>query len=125
MAKLVYQAIPQMSKREISKDLRSKEPGTILRALLSAALYSGDGPWAEKLVYKFIDHEDPYVRGNAFLSLGHIARIYGTLDRSRAIDVLRVAKHDEHQFVRNHALDSIEDVQHWIKRSGRWIGSDL
>jgi hypothetical protein len=125
MEELTYEPISRMTKRDMIAALKSEDPNTVLRGLLSAALYSGDGIWAEKLVYKFIDHEDPHVRGNALLSLGHIARIHGTLDRQRAIDVLRVAKHDRHEFVRGQALDSLEDVQHWIKRNGRWIGSGI
>jgi HEAT repeat protein len=92
--------------------------------VLSAALYSGDGQWAEELVYKLIDHSDALVRSNAMLSLSHIARVHGTLDRQRAIDVLRVARNDRDESVRSQAEDALEDVQHFIKRTGRWIGSD-
>lgn len=125
MGKTIYEPIPKMSKRAISKDLRSDDPDTLLTALLSAALYSGDGMRAEKLAYKFIDHADPYVRGTAMLSLGHIARVHGTLDRDKAIHVLRVARHDTNEHVRGTAFDALEEVQHWIKRNGRWLGSDL
>ncbi len=125
MGKLVYEPIAKMSKRAIGLALRSGDPDIMLRALLSAALYSGDGLWAEKLVFKFIDHNNPYVRGNAMVSLGHIARIHGSLDRERAIDVLRVATNDRHEFVRGHAIEALEDVRHWIKQNGRWLGEDM
>src|SRR5436305_7887501 len=107
MAKLRYEPIPKMSKRDISQAVRSGEDRQISRAVLSAALYSGDGQWAEKLLYKFIDHPSPIVRGTAFLSLGHIARVYGTLDRNRAVDVLRVAKNDRDKSVRGLVNDAL------------------
>src|SRR5687767_6219278 len=122
--KLVYAPIPRMSKRDINAALRENDSKKLSVAVLSAALHSGDGVWAETIAYRLIDHQDPLVRGNAFLSLGHIARVHGTLDRSRAIDVLRVATHDMEEYVRGHALDALDDVQHWIKRSGRWIGGE-
>lgn len=124
MADLVYEPIRRMSKREIVAVIRENESEKVLMAVLSAALYSGDGKWAEKLAYKLIDHSDALVRGNAMLSLSHIARIHGTIDRSRAIDILRVARNDRDEFVRGHAENALEDVQHFIKRSGRWIGRD-
>lgn len=125
MEKPVYQSIPQLSKRDITKNLGSNDTEIVLHAILSAALYSGDGHWAEKIAYKFIDHENPFVRGNALLALAHIARIHGTIDRSRAIDVSRVARYDKDAFVRGHAEDCLEEVQHWIKRNGRWLGQKV
>ncbi|MGE3466902.1 MAG: HEAT repeat domain-containing protein [Pyrinomonadaceae bacterium] len=104
--------------------LRSDDAKIVSDAVLSAALYSGDGAWAEQLAYRLIDHSEPVVRGNALLSLAHIARVHGTLDRQRAIDVLRAAKNDRDEFVRGQANDALEDVQHYIKRNGRWIGGD-
>ncbi len=124
MADLVYEPIRRMSKREIASIVREDVPERVWEAVLSAALYSGDGQWAEKLAYKLIDHRDALVRGNAMLSLSHIARIHGTIDRSRAIDILRVALNDRDESVRRQAADALEDVQHFIKRSGKWIGSD-
>lgn len=120
----IYEEIARMSKREINKSIASGNSREQSRAVLSAALYTGDGEWAEKLAYRLIDHSDAAVRGNAFLSLGHIARVHGTLDRQRAIDVLRVATNDRDEFVRGTAGAVLEDVEHYIKRSGRWIGSD-
>lgn len=124
LPKLVYEHIPEMSKRNIIKALSSGNADAISHALLSAALYSKDATWAEGLAYRLIDHAEPIVRGSALLSLAHIARLHGTLDRQRAIDVLRTAKNDRDEFVRGQAYDALEDVQHYIKRSGRWIGTD-
>lgn len=125
MSEPVYEPISRMSKRNITAALRSPDSKVVLRAILSAALYSDDGLWAEKLVYKFIDHDDPYIRGNAMLSLGHIARVHGSLNRERAIDVLRVAKNDRHEFVRSHAIDALDDVRHRVKKNGRWIDPNI
>ena len=122
--KPIYDPIRRMSKQEINAAIRENDSKKLSIAVISAALYSGDGVWAEKLAYKLIDHPDHLVRGNAMLSLGHIARVHGTLDRDRAIDVLRVAMNDRDEYVRTHASDARDDVEHWIKRSGRWLGQD-
>jgi len=119
---LIYEPIPWMSKREINSVIRNNEPGVLSIAVLSAALYSGDGIWAEKICYKLVQHPHANVRGNALQSLGHIARVHGTLDRKRAIKLLQAALNDEHEDVRGNAYNALEDVKHYIKRNGRWVG---
>lgn len=115
-ATLNYVPIPWMSKSEINAAIRDNLVEKLEIAVLSAALNSGDGIWAEKVCFKLVNHSDPTVRGNALLSLGHIARIHGKLDRKRAIKTLEAALNDEDEFVRGHAEDALEDVQHFVNK---------
>lgn len=115
-----FEPIPWMGKRDINRVIREDVPENVSMAVLSAALNSGDGIWAEKVCYKLVNHLDPNVRGNALLSIGHIARVHGTLDRKRALSTLKAALNDDHEFVRAHADDALDDVRHFMKRDGRW-----
>lgn len=56
-------------------------------------------------------HEDPIVRGNAVLGLGHLARTLGQLDPARVKPVLEAALQDDHPWVRGHAEAAASDIR--------------
>ena len=124
-SKLVYESIPNFDRRVIELAIKNDEVEILRLAALSAAMNSGDGPWAESICYELAAHPDDNVRGNALLSLGHIARIFGTLDRGRAIRTLRLSLQDPNEFVRGQAYDGLEDVKWFIKRDGTSRFTDL
>ncbi len=107
-----------MGRSAINAAIRKNDIDQLRYAALSAALESGNGPWAEEITYRLIDHTDSIVRGNACLSLGHIARVFGALDRKRAIETLKKALSDDDDFVRRHAQDAIDEVKWFLKRDG-------
>ncbi|WP_420470610.1 hypothetical protein [Brevundimonas sp. FT23042] len=60
------------------------------------------------------DHPDDWVRGNAIVALGHLARVTGDLDRARVTPVIRAALRDHHQRVRGQAGDAESDIRHFM-----------
>lgn len=115
---LRYEPIPWLGRRAINAAVREDNVELLRIAAISAALGSGDGIWAEKICYKLIAHPDSVVRGNAGLSLGHISRIHGALNRQRAIKTLRQLCKDEDEFVRGQAESGLDDVKWFLKRDG-------
>ena len=109
-----YQPIQHMSRAEINSAITADEPRLLSCAVLSAALYDNDRQWAEDICVRLADHHDPNVRGNAILGFGHIARIHRSLN-ARVKPLLERALCDEDSYVRGHANDATDDVEHFLK----------
>ena len=115
--KPVYSPIPVMSKDEIESVITEGNPDDVGIAVLSAALYSNDGPWAEAICHALADHASPQVRGNVFTALGHIARLNEKMDWTKAIKILKAGITDKDDFARGNAVDGLDDVKHYRKFS--------
>lgn len=109
-----YESIPNLSRDEVETAIRNDDVEVLIYASLSASLSTGDATWAEETAYRLIGHSDPTVRGNAYLSLGHVARIFGTLNRNRAIASLEIGKKDMSSYVRGHAEDALDDIEQYL-----------
>ena len=115
---LRYETIPWLGRSAINAAIRENNVELLRIAALSAALNSGDGIWAEMICHKLISNSDGIVRGNAALGLGHIARVFGSLDRQKAVKALKQLCKDEDEFVRGQAEGGLEDVRGFLKRDG-------
>jgi hypothetical protein len=109
-----YEAIPILGRGEIEGALNRNNPGELSYVVLSAALYSDDAEWAENVCMSLAKHEDPNVRGNAVLGLGHIARIHTKLTESGAKPVIEAALKDESDYVRGQASVAADDAEFFL-----------
>lgn len=66
---------------------------------ISTALNCTDLDWAEHICIKLSMHENNQVRGNAILSFGHLARIFGVLNDPRIIDIVKQGLCSENKYV--------------------------
>jgi|SRR5689334_3727811 len=111
---LKYEPIPVLSRSEVEDAMRRDEPQELLYAVLSAALYSEDQEWAQDICLRLALHPHANVRGNAILGFGHIARLHQSLDRVRVQSVIEQALHDPDTYVRGHAMDAADDIEHFL-----------
>lgn len=70
--------------------------------------------WAEAICFNLASHPDFNVRGNAILSLGHIARTCRRLSLERAVPLIASALSDPHEYVRGHASSAACDLQVYL-----------
>ena len=96
------------SRADLQAELESRDRERISTALISAALNDPDREWVETLIVRFIEHEDPWVRGVAALAAGHIARLHGALDARIAPLVEKLLEDPETSGKARDALDDIE-----------------
>ena len=71
--------------------------------------------WVEQVCFRLADHPHFNVRGNAILGLAHIARTCRALDTQVAIPVVAKALADPHDYVRGHAQNAAEDLEHFLQ----------
>lgn len=114
MPDLVYESIPKLTQSEIKGIISRNEPNELLVAVLAAALYSEDRVYAAEVCTSLSDHPHFNVRGNAILGFAHIARMDGELDESTVKPIILNALSDEHEYVRGHAFDAKEDIEHYL-----------
>lgn len=70
-----------------------------------------DGVDVQSLCLRLSRHEDIWVRGNALMALGHLARVTGELDPERVKPVLMAGLKDESDRVCGCAADAISDIR--------------
>ncbi len=114
MKRLRYESIPEMSCSQIEAALLRDRPDELLYAVLSAVLHSQDRIWAEGLCIRLAHHAHPIVRGNAILGLGHIARTHRRLGEARVKPIVEAAFADAEAYVRGHAHDAADDIEHFL-----------
>lgn len=109
-----YEIIEQLSKEGIEEAISRDNSKELLYAVLSVALYSEDSEYAEKICIQLSKHKNFNVRGNAILGFSHIARIHEKLNENLVKPIILKALKDEDEYVRGHAEDVKEDIEHWL-----------
>ena len=107
--KPVYEEIGPVSKDDAEAAFTSGDGPRIGRALLSLALNGEDWEYAERRCLDFITHADVWVRRNACTSLGHLARLHGSLHLDRVFPALLAARADPE--TRGYAEDALSDIR--------------
>jgi hypothetical protein len=110
--KLVYEDIDAIEAETAEAALRSGDPSEISLALLGMALEGPDFALAERHALEHLDHPEPWVRRNAATSLGHIARVAGTLNLSAAVPALLSLLRDPE--ATDWADAALDDVEHYM-----------
>lgn len=75
-----------------------------------------EGVDVQSLCLRLSQHGDPWVRGNALTSLGHLARVTGELDPERVKPLLQDGLKDESDIVSSRAADAISDIRIYLGR---------
>jgi hypothetical protein len=106
-----YDEPKRRGKAELEADLSSDNAATIATALTSAALHDPDRPYVESLIIKFIEHDDPWVRGVAALAAGHVARIHRQL-APEIVSLIESLLADER--TSGKAQDALDDIRTFL-----------
>ena len=109
-----YEPIPEMSVEGVEAAIVRNQPDELLLAVLSAALYGSDLGWAQGVCCRLSAHQHFNVRGNAILGFGHLARNHGQLVRSVVLPIIEAGLVDSHDYVRGHANDAADDIEHFL-----------
>ena len=109
-----YERIEPIDKARAKKLLANGDRDAICRTLVSVAMFESDRPWAQSQLLKFARHEDPFVRGVAATSLGHLARIHGAIDEEQVVPVVRELLHDSDPETRGKAQDALSDFSTFL-----------
>jgi hypothetical protein len=84
------------------------------KALIGLALHSSALTPALEVSLVAARSSDPFVRGNALLCFGHLARRFGELPRDPVYDLVVQGLADSHPHVRGHADAAADDLDQFL-----------
>jgi hypothetical protein len=97
------------TRSELDKDLSSGDAATIATALTSAVLHESDRAYIECLIVKFLQHQEPWVRGVAAIAAGHVARMHHALSREKIVPLIETLLEDPQ--TSGKAQDALDDIE--------------
>ena len=111
-----FQDLEQFTNDDIEAAIRRNAPDELPLVPIVIALSSNDRVLAMTVCVRLAPHPDPAVRGNAVMSLGHLARRFGVLDELLVKPLIEQALLDKNEQVRcmaKSAADEIHQFLHW------------
>jgi len=114
MKAMKYERIEPIDKTRAKKLLANGDRDAICRTLVCVAMFESDRRWAQGQFLKFARHADPFVRGAAATSLGHLARIHGVIDEEEVVPVVRELLQDNDPETRGKAQDALSDFSTFL-----------
>jgi hypothetical protein len=85
------------------------DPSELCSVAVVVGMSHPDFEWALARCIEWSGHRDPYVRGNAILSFGHLARRFGHMDQCVG-PIIQSAMVDDDEHVRGHAHSAADDI---------------
>lgn len=111
-----FQDLDHVTAADIEAAVRRNDPAELPLVPVTTALVAEDAALAMDTCCRLALHADPSVRGNAIVSLGHLARRFRSLDERRVKPLLEAALVDPDETVRalaKSASDEVHQFLHW------------
>lgn len=106
--------LPNISHEEFEALRHSETNNELHRAILALALTDSDRQYVEAACIELSRHHDEFVRGNAILGLGHLARRFGEL-AFKCRPIIEGGLVDSSVHVRGQACAAADDVVFFLK----------
>jgi hypothetical protein len=104
-----YETVNVVSLEEAATLVDGGDYDASARAVVSLALYGSDPAKIAPILARAAKSPNALLRGNALLGFGHIARRFGSLDRTLVEPLVQAALTDAESYVRGHAHSAAED----------------
>lgn len=111
-----FQDIETVTAKDVSAALLRNDPGELQFVSLTIALSDLDHCFTQSVCTQLCSSKDSRVRGNALISLGHLARRFGHLDELTIKPIIESSLMDTDEYVRmsaKSAADEIHQFLHW------------
>jgi len=105
-----------MSREEMEEALISTRASTVADALIRMALWEKDPHWAEQKSLSALTDPRKEVRKAALLSIGHLARLHGSLNLDVVLPAVKALLADPEY--RGAAEDVLEDIAIFMSKIG-------
>jgi len=114
--KIRFQDLASFTSDDVNAAITRNDPDELQLVPITIALSSSELTLAQEVCLKLSIHEHHKVRGNAVMSLGHLARRFRKLDEEKVKPILESALHDKDEYVKmlaKSAADEIQQFLHW------------
>jgi len=110
-----YEPIREVSRDDAELSITRNNPDELAVVVLSVALNWDELSWAESFCFSLSVHANEFVRGNAILGLGHLARRFGRLDSPASKSAVTQALTDISEYVRGQADSAHDDLKQFLQ----------
>jgi hypothetical protein len=114
--KVRFQDLASFTSDDVDAAITRNDPDELQLVPITIALSSSELTLAQEVCLKLSTHEHHKVRGNAVMSLGHLARRFRMLDEEKVKPILESALHDKDEYVKTLAKSAADEIQqflHW------------
>lgn len=112
----IEEPVPQLTHAEVERVFTAGSPEEMQRAILSVGTNDPDFDWSQDWCVTLSRHDEEWVRGNALLALGHLARRFGKLNE-HAIRRVSAGLEDASAVVHERANAAADDIDHYLAYS--------
>lgn len=109
-----FDEIGPLTKEQVQFVLQNGDSSEISKLAVSVSMFESDRLFAEELCVRLAGHDDPQIRGNAILGLGHIATRFRLLANEQCKAIIEAALKDDSEYVRGQAWAAADDVTHFL-----------
>ncbi len=109
-----FQDLERFTAEDIDAALERNEPRELQLLSVTVALLCQDPLLAQDVCLKLSTHAYDQVRGNALMSLGHLARRFRILEEQTVRPIIESALTDRNDYVRIHAKSAADEIHQFL-----------
>lgn len=99
---------------DVERVIADNDPADLACAPIVVSMDPPEAVWAADVCRRLSAHPDEWVRGNAVLGFGHLARTTGELDEAVVRPIVEAALKDASSVVAGKADEAAGDLSHWL-----------
>ena len=111
-----FQDLASFTSDDVDAAITRNDPDELQLVSITIALSTSELTMAQEVCLRLSTHRHHKVRGNAVMSLGHLARRFRALDEDKVKPILELALNDQDEYVKmlaKSAADEIQQFLHW------------
>jgi hypothetical protein len=105
-----FQDLERVTDKDIEAAVVRNDPRELYLLPVTLALICTDPKHAQSICLQLSSHANGRVRGNALISLGHLARRFRDLEERTVRPVIETALNDRNEYVRIHAKSAADEM---------------
>ncbi len=109
-----FQDLEHFTAGDLDAAMERNDPAELQMVSVTLAIACEDRVIAQAICTLLAGHADNKVRGNAIMSLGHLARRFRQLDEERIKPLIESALRDADGYVRIHAKSAADEIHQFL-----------
>ncbi len=109
-----FQDLDHFTVGDLEAALKRNDPGELQLVSVTLAIACDDRFVAQDACLRLSHNPDGKIRGNAVMSLGHLARRFRKLDEQSVKPVIESALRDEDEYVRTRAKSAADEIHQFL-----------
>jgi len=109
-----FQDLESFTESDVEAAILRNDATELQFVSITVALVSSDLSFAQKICLALWQHEDSKVRGNAVMSLGHLARRFRMLNEETVKPVIESALQAADPYIRVHAKSAADEIHQFL-----------